>query len=136
MRWTTDVSAKAESYLINGWIHWSYYGLAHLLCNFVLAILFQGILFQKKGNETNTRDNFATGKGEEEPLVVTKGPGAHRQDQTRWAGLDKDESYQPSEVDHMKTMEHDMRGLDMSTHPVHGQPSSCRGQGHGAVDFD
>lgn len=122
VRWTTDVQAKAESYLIDGWMHWGYYGIAFVVCNFVLAALFQGILFQAKNKATEKKDNFATGKGETEPLT-TQGPGAYRNAQSRWSSLDGPDPDKPP-VDKMYNLENDMRGIDTTTMPKQQNPDN------------
>lgn len=127
VRWTTDVTAKAESYLIDGWMHWGYYGIAHLVCNFVLACLFKGVISQQnsKANNKKDSDNFATGKDETQPL--TKGPGAYRKDQQRWQSLDvPQQDYDESRLEKgddkwLRSLENDTRGIDTTTMPVSGQ---------------
>lgn len=94
IRWTTDVGAKAESYFITGWTHWGYYGIAHLLCNFILAALLQGVLMQSKNKKSQEKD-VETDK-EREPLLRSKGPAEHRKERQRLA---EESSFGPEDVE-------------------------------------
>jgi len=86
LRWTVDVGTKVESYFMDGWFHWGYYGIAHLVINFVFACLLQGVIMQQKHTKNET--DGSKGTGEKEPLLVTKGPGAFKSRKERWSSLD------------------------------------------------
>jgi hypothetical protein len=113
VRWTTDVDAKAETYLISGWMHWGYYGVAFLVCDFILALLFYAVICQQKNKEAEKKDNFAVGKDEKVPL--TQGPGFHRTAVGRWASMDA--PVDQIHVDRRHIAENDLRGIDTSTLP-------------------